>query len=340
MTREATRGELKKRSRKVRKDSFKSGPAEMVRRKSEEKYRQLFNAASDAIMVFDAKSQQILDANEACLKLYGYTRKEFLNLTHTQITAESDKSEKAIKQVIEGKITKIPLRYHKKKDGTKFPIEVSAGKMKLGNQTALFGSVRDISERKQKEKKLKESETKFRLLAESTPAIITIAREDEILFANPAWEKITGFSKEETSKMKFPDVVHPDMLEMVRERGSARLRGKKVPSRYELKILTKNRQVRWLDLSVVKFNYMGKPALFSSAFDITARKRLENKIKKEKDEREQRVRQALKESEAKYLQLFNTVPAAIMLYDAETKELIDGNDAAFDLYGYSRKEFL
>ncbi|HEA68646.1 MAG TPA: PAS domain S-box protein, partial [Desulfobacterales bacterium] len=171
-------------------------------------------------------------------------------------------------------------------------------------------------------------------------AIITIAREDEILFANPAWEKITGFSKEETSKMKFPDVVHPDMLEMVREQSSARLRGKKFPSRYELKILTKNRQVRWLDLSVVKFNYMGKPALFSSAFDITARKRLENKIKKEKDERDQGVKQALKESEAKYLQLFNTVPAAIMLYDAKTKELIDGNDAAFDLYGYSRKEFL
>ncbi|MEE8415476.1 MAG: PAS domain S-box protein, partial [Desulfobacterales bacterium] len=50
--------------------------------------------------------------------------------------------------------------------------------------------------------------------------------------------------------------------------------------------------------------------------------------------------EALRESEAKYLQLFNTVPAAIILYDAETKELIDGNDAAFDLYGYSREEFL
>jgi len=50
--------------------------------------------------------------------------------------------------------------------------------------------------------------------------------------------------------------------------------------------------------------------------------------------------EALRESEAKYLQLFNTVPAAIILYDAETKKMIDGNDAAFDLYGYSREEFL
>ncbi|KKK97429.1 hypothetical protein LCGC14_2652850, partial [marine sediment metagenome] len=47
----------------------------MVLRKSEENYRQLFNAASDAITVFDAETHQILDANEACLKLYGYTRK-------------------------------------------------------------------------------------------------------------------------------------------------------------------------------------------------------------------------------------------------------------------------
>jgi len=340
MTRKPTREELKKRTRKVRKDSFKSGPAEMELRRSEEKYRQLFNAASDAIAVFDAKTRQFIDANEACLKLYGYTRKEFLNLTITQITAEPDESEKTIKQTIDDKITRIPLRYHKKKDGTKFPVEISTGKMKLGDQTAIFGSARDISERKQKEKELKESETKFRLLAESTSAIITITRGDKILFANPACEKISGYSREEISKVKYLEMVHPDMLEMVRKRSIARLRGEKVPSRYELKILTKNRQVRWLDLSVVKFNYMGKSALLSSAFDITTRKRLENKIHKEKDEREQRVRQALRESEEKYMQLFNTVPAAIMLYDAETKELLDGNDAAFNLYGYSREEFL
>ena len=340
MIRKATCEELKKRTRKARKDSFKSGPAEMGLCKSAEKYRQLFNAASDAIAVFDAKTRQFIDANEACLKLYGYTKREFLNLTLTQITAEPDESEKTIKQTIDDKITRIPLRYHKKKDGTKFPVEISTGKMKLGDQTAIFGSARDISERKQKEKELKESETKFRLLAESTPAIITITRGDKILFANPAWERISGLSRKEISKAKFSDMVHPDMLEMVRERDLARLWGKKIPSGYELKILTKNRQVKWLDLSEVKFSYMGKSALLSSAFDITARKRLENTIHKEKDDREQRVRQALRESEEKYLQLFNTVPAAIMLYDAETKELLDGNDAAFNLYGYNREEFL
>jgi|TARA_B100000315_G_scaffold146711_1_gene135635 PAS domain S-box-containing protein len=190
------------------------------------------------------------------------------------------------------------------------------------------------------EKELKESKTKFRLLAESTLAFITITRGDKVLFANSSWEKISGYSREEILKVKYSKMVHPDMLEMVREQGLASLRGEKVPSRYELKILTKNRQVRWLDLSVVKFSYMGKPALLSSAFDITDRKRLENKIKKEKDEREQRVRQALRESEEKYMQMFNTVPAGIMLYDAETKKLLDGNKAALNLYGYSKEEFL
>ena len=108
-------------------------------RESEEKYRMLFNTASDAIMVFDAKTRQILDVNETCLKLYGYTRKEFLNLTHTQITVEPGKSEKLIKQVIDGKITRIPLRYHKKKDGTKFPVEISTGIIKLGDQMKFWG---------------------------------------------------------------------------------------------------------------------------------------------------------------------------------------------------------
>ena len=69
-------------------------------------------------------------------------------------------------------------------------------------------------------------------------------------------------------------------------------------------------------------------------------KKPERKIKNEKAQNEQWVLNALMESEEKYQQLFNTVPAGIIIYDVETKEILDGNDAAFDLYGYSREEFL
>lgn len=75
-----------------------------------------------------------------------------------------------------------------------------------------------------------------------------------------------------------------------------------------------------------------KPAL--------SEKKPERKIKNERAESAQADRKALRESEEKYQRLFNTVPAGIIIYDAETMELLDGNDAALNLYGYSREEFL
>ncbi len=98
--------------------------AEEALRESQEKYHKLFSTSTDGIMVIDAETAMILDVNEACEKIYGYSRGEFQNLCLTDISAEPDLSLKAITPTLKGELKKIHVRYHKKKDRTILPIEV------------------------------------------------------------------------------------------------------------------------------------------------------------------------------------------------------------------------
>ncbi len=124
---------------------------------SEEKYRQLFESESDAVMIFDSETRQFEDANPATLDLFGYSKAEFLALTVEDISAEKDKTRTSVRQVIQDDLpsTKIPLRYFKRKDGTVFPGEISSGKFISADRTKIIGAVRDITDRLLAEKKIR-----------------------------------------------------------------------------------------------------------------------------------------------------------------------------------------
>jgi PAS domain S-box-containing protein len=116
---------------------------------SEEKYRQLFESESDAVMILDAETLHFEDANPATLNLFGYSKEEFLALVVEDISAEKDKTRISVDKVAQdnSQSTKVPLRYFKRKDGTVFPGEISAGKFIAGNRKKIIGAVRDITDR-------------------------------------------------------------------------------------------------------------------------------------------------------------------------------------------------
>lgn len=128
--------------------------AEQALRQSEEKYRQLFETVSDAILVFDAETRRFTDVNEKAVLLYGYSRNEFLEMKHTDITAEIDLSDLSIKETLAGKASYVALRYHRKKDGTVFPVEISSSSFVLPGGRVLCGVARDITERRKVEEEL------------------------------------------------------------------------------------------------------------------------------------------------------------------------------------------
>ena len=95
-------------------------------RESEEGYHRLFDTGPDATMIFDAETRRFIDVNDACVRLYGYSRAEFLAMTQTEISAEPAASDASIRETVAGMRDGVPLRYHRKKDGTLFPVEISA----------------------------------------------------------------------------------------------------------------------------------------------------------------------------------------------------------------------
>jgi PAS domain S-box-containing protein len=114
---------------------------------SEEKYRQLFATETDAIMLADAPTGQFIDMNESACRLYGYTREEFLRRKQLDVTAEREESAASIKETIRKKRIFVPLRYHKKKDGTTFPVEVAANIFSVQGKEVICMAVRDITDR-------------------------------------------------------------------------------------------------------------------------------------------------------------------------------------------------
>lgn len=146
-------------------DVTESNRIQLKLKESEEKYRLLFEAESDAIFMIDTADGQILDANPAASTIYGFSHEELLNMKNTDVSAEPERT----KNATENLQTLVPLRYHKKKDGTVFPVELSAGFTKFKDKTIQIVTSRDITERIKAQEALEKSEQKYRELSDFLP---------------------------------------------------------------------------------------------------------------------------------------------------------------------------
>jgi len=133
----------------------------------------------------------------------------------------------------------------------------------------------DITERKKAEQALRESESRFRTLADSTSAAIFVVQGSTVVYANRAAEIITGYRLAEMSHMSYWDLVHPEQRERSKSWALGRQQGLDVPSRFEARLLTKDGEDRWVDYSASIFDLGGAPAIVGTAVDITDRKRAE-----------------------------------------------------------------
>jgi len=128
---------------------------------------------------------------------------------------------------------------------------------------------------------LMESEEKYRSLAENAHDAIYISTLDGFLYANPAFEKLTGWKKEDlcSKKFNFWDTVHPDDIDLIREREMARKAGKKVPPGNEFRILSKDKVVKIVEANTVNIGKKGDMKEIGILRDITVRKKAEEELK-------------------------------------------------------------
>ena len=177
--------------------------------RSESRYRMLFEQSADAILII--KDNRFVDCNYATVKMLGYANKQELLDTHpSELSPEKqpdgrDSYEKA-NEMMAIAIEKGSHRFewdHKRKNGEVFPVEVLLTSISLENENFIHVVWRDITERKEAEKKLLESEKRYRTLVENMPdGVYRSTPEGKFIEVNTALVKMLGYeSKKELMKI-------------------------------------------------------------------------------------------------------------------------------------------
>ena len=250
--------------------------AEETLRYSEERYRQVVSTTTDAIMVFDAETRQFIEVNKACEELYGYSREEFLGITHTDIAAEPEKSDASIRRAIKGKLSRLPIRYHRKKDGAIFPVEISSSTFMHKGRLVICGVIRDITENKK-------AEAKLRLFSQavesSVDGIAMGAIEGRFTYVNESFVKMFGYSREELIGKEiailYPEKQIPRLEEALKIMRDGSWAGEMIGKRKNgelLPVMVSSSTVIDKDGNTI--------AIMANHRDITAQKRAEEELKK------------------------------------------------------------
>lgn len=295
---------------------------ELALRESEQRFRLLFEIESDATMLVDVETLHYLDVNQRMLDVYGYAREEILKLKVTDLSAEPEETAEQVR--IHDSLVHIPLRYHRKKDGTVFPVEINARYFTLNGRRTLLASIRDITGRVQTEQALRESEERYRLLVENAEfhVVVTSLLDGKVLFIN---ERAANFFAVPADQAVNVQAVDYWSNKEDRTRFSALLKRDGRVSDYEVVLKNARGELRWAMISANIINFMGQPASFSVFTDITERRNAE---------------QALHESEQRFQMFFDIASDAIVLIDVATSINVEVNQRMVDLYGYTREELL
>jgi PAS domain S-box-containing protein len=291
-------------------------------RESEARFRTLAETTTASIIIH--RGGRFLYTNPHVQKTTGYTQDEFLSMNFWEIIHPDFRD--FVRQRGQARLSgsAVPDEYEFKivaKNGDTRWVNTTAGVIIYEGEPAIIATLFDITARKQAEEEreqlnrqlhqalqsFKESEAKFRTLAETTTAAIFIHQGGRILYANPAGKSMVGYTNEEFMSMDFWSIIHPDFQDMVRERGQARLRGQVIPPQYEFKVITKNGEVRWVYMTAGVIEYEGKPAIIGTLFDITDLKRAEEEKVRLYEERIAEERRHVMEKEKLLMDLHDGV---------------------------------
>ena len=288
-------------------------------------FRKVMDESNDAIFMIDPHTSHYVGFNKSAYQSLGYSSDELGRLGVISIAQHIPSMEVWHKRVelIQEKGGLIFESSYRRKDGTIFPVEVSARMLDYGGRIVMVAVVRDITERKQAEEKLSQSENKYRTLTEQIPAVVYTDdyHSGETLYISPYVKTMLGYSPEEwiANPSLCYDIIHSEDRERVlNETRNARQNERFV---LDYRYIAREGHVVWVrDDAFLLKDQSGEPKYWQGIMlDITAQKMAED---------------ALRESEERFRTVFHSSPVAICITSLNKGRLLDGNDAYWELSGY------
>ncbi len=286
--------------------------AEEAIRQSEEKLRLMFESMRDAIVLTDTTGT-IVEVNDAAVRMHGFSsREEIIGRNGIELVAESDRkkvAEAAIKQskgeVQEGVVENHMLR---RADGTEFESESSRAILRdaEGNTTGFISVERDITERRQAEEAVRESEERLKAFIDNAPdAIYVMDINKTFMDGNRKAEELVGYAKEDLVGTNFfeagllPEEYALQALGSLQQSQDGEAT---VPTEFEL--IRKDGSRVWVEVRSIPLSRKGEVEVLGIARDITERKR---------------AAKALEDSESRFRELFENMSSAVAVYEVKNK---------------------
>jgi PAS domain S-box-containing protein len=248
-------------------------------KEAEGRYRHVFNTASDGIVLFEKLEGKITHANQAAEKMLGYSLEECVGYKLQDIGIVDIDNFQTLMQILD----EIGITNY-----TNVPIKTKSGKhidtdIYLANRAKLVQcNIRDISQRKQAEGALRESEERFRVSFErSTVGKSLTAPDGKLLRINKAFADMLGYTIEEIQYLNFVQITHPEDVAKSRECIRILLADEQTSYRFEKRYIHKSGHIVWGDVSTILFrDEHGAPLyLITSIVDITEQKCAEYDLK-------------------------------------------------------------
>jgi PAS domain S-box-containing protein len=243
---------------------------------SEKRYRRFFEKAQDGMLILEADTGEIIDANPYIRDLLGFSKEELVGKQLWEIGTFQDVAEnrKKFQELVEGgyiRYENLPL---KTKSGKEVSVEFVSNTYMVGGEMVVQCNIRDIAEREKTKEELQESEQRFRIYVENAPMGVFLVDENgNYLEVNKAACELTGYTEEELLGMRIMDILPPKAMDSAMEAFEELLRQgeMKVETPYLKKDGTK-RQMVINAVSLSEDRYLG------FTLDITERKEAEQEL--------------------------------------------------------------
>jgi PAS domain S-box-containing protein len=295
--------------------------AEEAAQATADKYRVLFENTLDAVAIADVEGK-VLEANPACLRLYGLSAEELRGTNLTDAVAAEDRSAAAdaMANLAGGRpVTKI-IRM-RRKDGTRFVVDLSASVMLVGGERRIMAVTRDVTDRVRAEQARSQSERMYRTIFESAnDAVFIEAVDGRILDVNRNGCELLGYTKAELIRRGVSDLVPTEARAWLTRVTDAILRDGTLRTE-AVRVHRSGRHIP-VDISASTMELDGRTAILSIVRDITARKLAE---------------QTLRESEEKFRSVSEQSPN--MIFINSRGRVVYANQKSVDIMGYTREEF-